>query len=101
MTDAVSQAGALVLGSAPAQSMAMLYQSAAQATSLSMQNAVAQQQQMNTISNTVTAQCLALLLSGGPAARVAPPPQPDSSAVLADALKTLIAALATNQTPPS
>ncbi|HYI72156.1 MAG TPA: RebB family R body protein [Skermanella sp.] len=95
-TDAVTQSHMMVLGTAPAHSMAALYQSAAQATSLSMQNAVAQQQQMNTISNTVTAQCLALLITGGtPAAKAPQPSQADGTAALAEMLKSLIAGIVT------
>ena len=55
-TDAVTQANLLTLAAAPAQSMGLLYQVMAQATGLSMQNAVANQQRLNTLGNALTAQ---------------------------------------------
>ena len=51
ITDAVTQTNVKVLAEAPAQSMAMVYQTMAHSLSLSMQNAVSSQsamQQLNT-----------------------------------------------------
>lgn len=56
ITDAVTQANVTVLGNATAQATANLYQVMAHSVGLSMQNAVANQQNMNSISNAVTAQ---------------------------------------------
>lgn len=56
ITDAVTQANTLVLGAAPAQAAGALYQMMAHAVGLSMQNAVAQQRNMNTIATAVTTQ---------------------------------------------
>lgn len=64
ITDAVTQVNTKVLGEAPAQSMAMVYQTMAHSLSLSMQNAVAAQssmQQLNTaIVSTACRQIMAL-----------------------------------------
>ena len=61
ITDAVTQANVKVLGDAPAQAIATVYQVMAQAVGLSMQNAVANQQNMNTIDTGVTTQGVNLL----------------------------------------
>lgn len=63
ITDAVTQANVKVLADAPAQAMGTVYQVMAQATGLSMQNAVANQQNMNTIDTSVTTQGVNLLYS--------------------------------------
>ena len=61
ITDAVSQAGATLLGNSPAHAMAAIYQVMAHSVGLSMQNAVANQQRMNILSNGVTARSVDLL----------------------------------------
>lgn len=61
ITDAVTQANATVLGNAAAHAMATLYQVMAHSVGLSMQNAVAHQQRMNTLSSGVTTQGVNLL----------------------------------------
>jgi hypothetical protein len=61
ITDAVTQANSMVLAIAPAQALGAIYQVMAQATGLSMQNAVAHQQQMNAITSAVTTQGVNLL----------------------------------------
>src|SRR5690606_34874805 len=48
-TDAITQANMMTLGLAPAQSVGTLYQTSAQAAGASMQNAVANQQNMYTL----------------------------------------------------
>jgi hypothetical protein len=63
ITDAATQANVKVLAESPAQALAMTYQTMAQAIGLSMQNAVANQQNMNTISTSVTTQGVNLIYS--------------------------------------
>ena len=63
ITDAVTQTNLDVIGGAPAQSMGTVYQMMAQAVGVSMQNAVANQQNMNTIDNAIVSQGIAMLYS--------------------------------------
>lgn len=63
VTDAVTQAQMQVLGTAPAHATGALYQVMAQSLGLSMQNAVANQQQMNAIGTALTSHCVALIAS--------------------------------------
>jgi hypothetical protein len=63
ITDAVTQANVKVLGDAPAQALGTLYQVMAQSMGLSMQNAVANQQNMSTIDTAVTTQGVNLIYS--------------------------------------
>lgn len=63
ITDAVTQINTTVLAAASAQAIGTIYQVLAQAAGLSMQNAVARQQQMNTINSAVTTQGVNLLYS--------------------------------------
>jgi Killing trait len=63
ITDAVTQANVKVLADAPAQAMATIYQVMAQTVGLSMQNSVANQQNMNTIDTSVTTQGVNLIYS--------------------------------------
>jgi len=65
ITDAVTQANLMVLGQAPALSLALVYQSLAQATGLAFLNATQQQQQANMIAQAATAAAIARLLAGG------------------------------------
>ena len=58
ITDAVTQADVMVLGSAPAMAIGTLYQVTAQAIALSMQNAVANQQVMNSLAAAILARCV-------------------------------------------
>ena len=62
ITDAVSQSNVTVLGSAPAQAVASLFQMIAQAAALSQHNAVANQQNQQQIANAVAAKCVEVLL---------------------------------------
>ncbi len=62
ITDAVTQANVKVLGDAPAQAIAALYQSTASAAGLAAQNAVANQQNGNDLSAAVTTKCVNALL---------------------------------------
>ena len=63
ITDAVTQANVTTLGSAPAQAIGALYQAAAHATSLSMQNAVTHRHSMNQVNTAVVTACVTLLAS--------------------------------------
>ncbi len=63
ITDSVTQANVKVLGDAPAVAMASNFQTMGHSAGLSMQNAVAAQQQMTTIGTTVTTQAVNLLFS--------------------------------------
>ena len=56
ITDAVTQTNAKVLGDAPARAMGSLYQAAAHSTGILFENAVAAQQQLNTLAQAATAQ---------------------------------------------
>lgn len=69
ITDSITQSNVKVLGEAPAMAMGTLYQSTAHALGISMENAVANQQQMNVLSQAVTTECVAMLVgkSGGQA----------------------------------
>ncbi len=61
ITDAVAQTNVTVLGNASTNAMATIYQVMAHSVGLSMQNAVAHQQRMNTLSSGVTTQGVNLL----------------------------------------
>lgn len=61
ITDAVTQANVKVLGDAPAMALGSVFQAMAQAIGLSMQNAVANQQNMNTLSVAVLTKCISQL----------------------------------------
>lgn len=63
ITDAITQTSLAVVGAAPAQSMGTVYQMMAQAVGVSMQNAVANQQNMNMIDNAIVSQGVAMLYS--------------------------------------
>ncbi|MCC3305805.1 RebB family R body protein [Sneathiella sp. HT1-7] len=63
ITDAVTQSNLTVVGGAPAQSMGTVYQMMAQSVGVSMQNAVSNQQNMNTIDNAIVTQGIAMLYS--------------------------------------
>jgi hypothetical protein len=71
ITDAITQANTMNIGLAPAQSLGILYQTTAQAVGVAIQNAVANQQNMYSLSLASTAQNLnsLLALSSSSAAR--------------------------------
>ena len=62
ITDAVTQTNVKVLGEAPAQALGTLYQVMSHAVGMSIQNAVAAQQQTNILHQTVTSQLVQSLL---------------------------------------
>lgn len=61
ITDAVTQANVKVLGDAPAMAMGTVFQTMAHAIGLSMQNAVSNQQNMNTLAVAVLTKCVSQL----------------------------------------
>jgi len=58
ITDSVTQSNVKVLGDAPAQALASLYQATAQALSLAAHNATAAQQQASILSTAITTACV-------------------------------------------
>jgi len=64
ITDAVTQTNVKVLGEAPAQAMASLYQATAQALATAAQNAVTQQQASDALATALTTRCVVLLIGG-------------------------------------
>jgi hypothetical protein len=63
VTDAVTQTNVKVLGEAPAQSMAMVYQSMAHSISLAMQNAQQAQGGLTQIGNAVTSSAITMIMN--------------------------------------
>ena len=74
ITDAVTQTNVTVVGEAPAQSMAMVYQSMAHSTSLLMQNSVMAQAGMQQINSAVVASACQRIMTL-PSQKVAAPLQ--------------------------
>ena len=64
ITDSVTQSDVSVVGCAPATAMGNVYQSTAHALGLAMQNAVANQQQSNTVASAAVSSGVASLLGG-------------------------------------
>ena len=63
ITDAVTQSNVKVLAEAPAMSLGHVFQTMAQSTGLSFQNAVTAQQQLNMAAQAATVQGVSLLYS--------------------------------------
>jgi Killing trait len=63
ITDAVTQANVKVLGEAPAQSMALIYQTMAHSISLAMENAQQAQGGLTQIGNAVTSSAITMILN--------------------------------------
>ncbi len=63
VTDAVTQTNVKVLGEAPAQSMALIYQSMAHSISLAMQNAQQAQGGLQQIGNAVTSGAVTMIMN--------------------------------------
>ena len=63
ITDAVTQANVKVLGEAPAQSMALIYQTMAHSISLAMENAQQAQGGLQQIGNAVTLSAITMILN--------------------------------------
>jgi killing trait domain-containing protein len=68
ITDAVTQANGKVLGEAPAQSMALIYQTMAHSISLAMENAQQAQGGLQQIGNAVTSSAITMILNAAGAA---------------------------------
>ncbi|GAB3355770.1 RebB family R body protein [Lysobacter tyrosinilyticus] len=64
ITDAVTQANVKVLADAPAVAMGSLYQTLAQSMGTAAQNAVAHQQNANSVALAVTTRCVNALVGG-------------------------------------
>ena len=64
ITDSVTQSNVKVVGEAPAAAMGSLYQTIAQATGAAAQNAVANQQNGNTVALATTTRCVDVLVGG-------------------------------------
>jgi len=64
ITDAVTQTNVQVLGEAPSLAMGMVYQAAAQATGILLENAVSQQQAANMLQQAVLTRAVARLVGG-------------------------------------
>lgn len=63
ITDAVTQTNVKVLGEAPAQSMAMVYQTMAHSISLAMENAQQAQGGLQQIGNAVTSSAVTMIMN--------------------------------------
>lgn len=65
ITDAVTQTNVKVLAEAPAQSMALVYQTMAHSISLAMENAQQAQGGLQQIGNAVTSSAITMILNAG------------------------------------
>ncbi len=65
ITDAVTQTNVKVLGEAPAQAMATLYQIAAQAAGIAISNANSNQANMNALNPSIVAQAIKIISAAG------------------------------------
>ncbi len=63
ITDAVTQTNVKVLAEAPAQSIALVYQTAAHSISLAMENAQQAQGGLTQIGNAVTSSAIAMIIN--------------------------------------
>ncbi len=63
ITDAVTQNNVKVLGEAPAQAMALVYQTAAHSISLAMENAQQAQGGLQQIGNAVTSSAVTMIIN--------------------------------------
>lgn len=61
ITDAVTQTNVKVLAESPAQAMGTLYQIAAQANGIAMQNAVSNQNNLNQLNPSIVAQAISII----------------------------------------
>lgn len=61
ITDAVTQSNVKVLGESPAQAMGSLYQIAAQANGIAMQNAVSNQNNLNQLNASIVAKAISMI----------------------------------------
>jgi hypothetical protein len=68
VTDSITEVNTLVLGDAPAQAMATLYQTSAASAGIAMQNAVHAQSNQNAINIATTAEAIQMLFTSSTAA---------------------------------
>ncbi len=61
ITDAVTQSNVKVLGESPAQAMGSLYQIAAQANGIAMQNAVSNQNNLKQLNASIVAKAFSII----------------------------------------
>ena len=101
ITDAVTQANVKVLADAPAQALGNLYQVAGHSTGLGIQNATANQQNMNTIDTGVTTQGLNLIYTMPVAAAARGTNEIFSGNALAEMIAQLKATLQAFKKPPT
>lgn len=78
ITDSITQVNTVVLGDAPAQAMATLYQTSAASAGIAMQNAVHAQSNQQAINVAATAEAISMLLSSATAASAAAATKIDS-----------------------
>jgi len=71
VTDSITTVNTMVLGDAPAQAMATLYQTSAAAAGIAMQNAVHAQNNQNALNVATTAEAIQLLFTSSTAAPAA------------------------------
>jgi len=96
VTDAVTQTNVKVVAEAPAEAIAMLYQVAAQTAGMGMQNALANQQNMNAINQAATTSAIDRLLHMDPAEALATV-KANTGNDVASQLQSLLAALSSGQ----
>jgi hypothetical protein len=72
ITDAVTQTNVKVLGEAPAQSMALVYQTLAHSISLAMENAQQAQGGLQQIGNAVTSSAITMIMNAAKAFETKP-----------------------------
>ena len=65
ITDAVTQTNLQVLGESPAQALGSLYQMAAHANGMALQNSVSNQQNLNQLNTTIVAEAIKIIKSAG------------------------------------
>lgn len=63
VTDAVTQSNVKVVAEAPAQAMGMLYQTTVHSNGIAMQNAVANQNNLNQLNPSLVAQAIGMITS--------------------------------------
>ncbi len=106
VTDSITEVNTLVLGDAPAQAMATLYQTSAASAGMAMQNAVHAQSNQNAINIAATAEAIQLLLNSSTAASAAAATKIDSGQVqmlerLTALIERMVGGTDPSSTPPT
>lgn len=100
ITDSITEVNTIVIGDAPAQAMATLYQTAAASAGIAMQNAVHAQSNQHAINVAATAEAIQLLFTSSTAASAAAATKIDNSQLeVLERLTRLLEQLTNNQTP--